>query len=111
MAGATGLVRVVADLCAFLAPIPEFDGGVHVRIALKAPHFTVVPEIAESTDLIATVPSYVIQRSRARPMLKMLELPYPMPRFEVKQGWRQCNHDDVANRWLRGVTSERFTKT
>ena len=62
-------------------------------------------------DLIATVPSYVIQRARARPMLKMLELPFPVPHFEVKQGWRQCNHDDVANRWLRGVTSERFTKT
>jgi DNA-binding transcriptional LysR family regulator len=81
------------------------------RIALKVPHFTVVPEIVESTDLIATIPSYLLQRTQSRSDLKMLELPFPVPRFEVRQFWHQRNHDDVANRWLRGVISELFTRT
>lgn len=80
------------------------------RIALRVPHFTVVPDIVQSTDLIATVPSYVI-KGQHYPELKMVKLPFTVPRFEVKQYWHQRNQDDAANRWLRGVLAELFTQT
>jgi DNA-binding transcriptional LysR family regulator len=80
------------------------------RVALRVPHFTVVPDIVQATDLIATVPSYVIRHTQPRPDLKMLQLPLPVPRFEIKQFWHQRNHDDAANRWLRAVVAELFTQ-
>jgi DNA-binding transcriptional LysR family regulator len=82
--------------------------GLSRRVALRVPHFTVVPNIVESTDLIATVPSYVVQNSPSRPGLKMLPPPMDLPRFEVKQFWHQRSHKEPANRWLRGVMAQLF---
>ncbi len=82
--------------------------GLSRRIALRVPHFMVVPDIVESTDLIATVPSYVIRHSASRDGLKMLQLPIDLPQFEVKQFWHQRSHEDPANRWMRGVIAQLF---
>ncbi len=82
--------------------------GLSRRIALRVPHFMVVPDIVESTDLIATVPSYVIRHSAIRQGLKMLQLPIELPQFEVKQFWHQRSHEDPANRWMRGVIADLF---
>ncbi|MBL0419368.1 LysR family transcriptional regulator [Ramlibacter sp. AW1] len=80
------------------------------RVALRVPHFMVVPNIVQSTDLIATVPGYVIKHTPPRPELKTVQLPFTVPRFEVKQYWHQRNQDDVANRWLREVVAGLFTQ-
>lgn len=84
------------------------ERGLTRRVALRVPHFMVVPDILQSTDLIATLPSYVIRHSSPRPGLKMLQLPIEVPQFEIKQFWHQRSHDDPANRWLRGVFGELF---
>lgn len=81
------------------------------RVALRVPHFMVVPEIVRSTDLLATLPSYVIQHLSTRAGLKLLQLPIDVPRFEIKQFWHQRSHTDPANRWLRGVFAELFKQT
>ncbi len=82
--------------------------GLSRRIALRVPHFMVVPEIVQQTDLLATVPSYVMAFIPAMPRIKMLRLPVETPRFEIKQFWHQRSHNDVANKWLRGVIAELF---
>jgi DNA-binding transcriptional LysR family regulator len=82
--------------------------GLSRRVTLRVPHFTVVPNIVESTDLIATLPSYVIQHSPSRTGLKMLPPPMDLPGFEVKQFWHQRSHKEPANRWLRGLIAELF---
>lgn len=84
------------------------EQGLNRRIALRVPHFMVVPEIVRLTNLIATLPSYVIRHMPPTPGLKMLELPIDVPEFEIKQFWHQRSHDDSANRWLRGVVTELF---
>lgn len=81
---------------------------VNRRVALRVPHFMVVPDVVQSTDLIAIVPSYVIRHTPPRPQLKMLQLPFEVPRFEVKQFWHRRNHEEAANRWLRGVVTKLF---
>lgn len=85
------------------------ERGLARRIALRVPHFMVVPEIVRSTDLIATVPGTVKNHLSSLQGLKMVPLPIEVPSFEVKQFWHELKHDDVANRWLRGVVSELFT--
>lgn len=78
------------------------------RVALRVPHFTVVSDILLSTDLVATLPSYVMRHMPHRPGLKMLQLPFETPTFEIKQFWHLRSHDDMANRWLRGVVLSLF---
>lgn len=86
------------------------DQGLSRRIALHVSHFMVVPELVQQTDLLATVPSYLIAYMRPMPRLKLLPLPLPIPtpRFEIKQFWYQRNHSDAANRWLRRLIGELF---
>lgn len=84
--------------------------GVKRRVALRVPHFMVVPDVVQATDFIATLPSYVIRYSRPRPGLKMLPLPVELPGFEVKQFWHARSHRDAGNRWLRNVIAEMFRK-
>lgn len=84
------------------------ERGLARRVALRVPHFMVVPEIVRSTDLLATLPSYVIRHLPSRSGLKPLQLPIEVPRFEIKQFWHQRSHTDPANRWLRGVFADLF---
>lgn len=84
------------------------ERGLARRFALRVPHFVVVPDIVQSTDLIATLPSYAIRHARPHAGLKLLPLPLEVPSFEIRQFWHQRNHDDPANRWLRGLISELF---
>ena len=86
------------------------DHGLRRRIALRVPHFMVVPEIVQKTDLLAIVPSYVMAYIRPMPKLKMLPLPIDTPRFEIKQFWHQRNHHDIANRWFRNIIAELFMR-
>lgn len=85
------------------------ERGLSRRIALRVPHFMVVPEIVQGTDLVATVPTAVRKLIRADLDLKMVPLPIEVPRFEVKQFWHELKNTDVANRWLRGEIAALFT--
>lgn len=80
--------------------------GMQRRIALRVPHFMVVPSIIQNTDLLVTVPSYVTTAMTPVRNVKALPLPFDVPTFEVKQFWHQRNHSDAANKWLRGLIAE-----
>lgn len=82
--------------------------GLKRRIALRVPHFTVVPTILQTTDFIATVPQQVVTRADTPRNLKMLPLPFDVPNFVIRQFWHQRNHHDDANRWLRGIVANLF---
>jgi DNA-binding transcriptional LysR family regulator len=84
------------------------EHGLARRVALRVPHFLAVPDIVQFTDLIATVPSYVVRATRPQPELKLLPLPLEAPRIEIRQFWHQRNNDDAGNRWLRGVIAHLF---
>jgi DNA-binding transcriptional LysR family regulator len=82
--------------------------GLRRRIALRLPHFLVVPDVVRSSDLIATIPSYVVRHSQPHG-IKMLPPPFEAPSFQVKQHWHERNHTDLGNRWLRSVVLELFS--
>jgi DNA-binding transcriptional LysR family regulator len=84
--------------------------GITRRVVLRVPHFTVVPAIVQQTDLITTLPSYVLSYTRNLPNLKAFKLPFAVPSYDIKQFWHERKHKDPANRWLRAVVSELFTK-
>lgn len=82
--------------------------GVTRRVVLRVPHFTVVPAIVQQTDLISTLPSYVLSYTRNLPNLKTFKLPFEVPSYDIKQFWHERKHQDPANRWLRALLSELF---
>src|SRR5688572_6552044 len=85
--------------------------GVARRIALRVPHFTVVPMVLERTDLILTLPARVARVFERRGRFKSLPPPVPMPAAEVAVHWHERFAGDPGNRWLREQIIELFSAT
>jgi DNA-binding transcriptional LysR family regulator len=83
--------------------------GVARRIALRVPHFTVVPMVLERTDLILTIPERVARVYERRGKFKTLPPPVPMPPAEVAVHWHERFESDPGNRWLREQIVELFS--
>ena len=82
--------------------------GLARRIALRVPHFTVVPMVLERTDLILTLPARVARVFERRGKLKALPPPVPIPPAEVAVHWHERFEADPGNRWLRELVIELF---
>jgi DNA-binding transcriptional LysR family regulator len=76
---------------------------IHRRIALQTPHFMSLPFIIAGTDLCATVPAAVGSSEAASGAIRMVEPPFPTPRFAVKQYWHRRFNADQRSRWLRDL--------
>jgi DNA-binding transcriptional LysR family regulator len=77
-------------------------------VALRVPHFVVVPLIVAGTDLIVSLPSRVAAASARLVKVKVHPLPIPIPSFEVSLYWHARVENDAANRWLRAAMLELF---
>jgi DNA-binding transcriptional LysR family regulator len=84
--------------------------GVTRRIALRVPHFTVVPMVLERTDLILTLPARVARVYERQGKLKTVPPPIPMPPAEVAVHWHERFEADPGNRWLREQIVELFAE-
>jgi DNA-binding transcriptional LysR family regulator len=82
--------------------------GVARRIALRVPHFTVVPMVLERTDLILTLPARVACVYESRGRFKSLPVPVPIPPADVGVHWHERFEADAGNRWLREQIVELF---
>nr|WP_315594204.1 LysR family transcriptional regulator [uncultured Cupriavidus sp.] len=85
------------------------ERGLKRKVALYVPHFLAVPDIVQSSDLIATIPSYMVRHCTPRLGVKILPLPFDVPSFDVKQFWHARNHQDAGNRWLRKQIADLFS--
>ena len=86
------------------------DAGLGERIAVRVPHFLVVPMILARTDLVVTVPSRVAALFAQTGNFKVLKLPLAMPGFEVRLHWHERYQQDPANSWLRQVMTELYAE-
>jgi DNA-binding transcriptional LysR family regulator len=84
--------------------------GLARRIALRVPHFTVVPMVLERTDLILTLPSRVARVYQQRGRFRSLPPPVPIPPADVAAHWHERYERDPGNRWLREMIMELFTE-
>jgi len=82
--------------------------GLSRRIALRVPHFTVVPMVLERTDLILTLPARVARVYERRGNFKALPPPVPIPPADVGVHWHERFEADAGNRWLREQIVELF---
>ena len=87
------------------------EQGVQRRELLHSPHFLSIPMVIAVTDLVVTVPAAVGEVFARIADVAVLEPPYTMPTFDLKQHWHRSQHDDPGNRWLRSIVLELFGET
>jgi DNA-binding transcriptional LysR family regulator len=80
--------------------------GLARRIALRVPHFTVVPMVLERSDLILILPLRVARVYEKRGNFKSLPPPVPIPPADVAVHWHERFEADPGNRWLRDLVVE-----
>ena len=75
--------------------------GLTRRIALRVPHFTVLPMVLERTDLVLTLPSRIARVFAKGQALKIFEPPVAIPPAEIAVHWHARSDGDSGMRWLR----------
>ena len=84
--------------------------GLNHRIALRVPHFTVVPMVLERTDLLLTLPSRVARVYEQGGRFKSLAPPIEIPPADIGVHWHERFDRDPGNRWLRELMVELFAQ-
>ncbi len=86
------------------------EQGLGGNIALRVPHFMVVPMILARTDLVCTVPWQLAQAFKAMGNFRVHEMPIAIPSFDVRLLWHVRFEQEPGNRWLREQLLARFAK-
>jgi DNA-binding transcriptional LysR family regulator len=82
---------------------------IHRRIVLTTPHFASAPIIVAQSDLVVTVPEPLARYfAGVSADLRVVGLPFDLPRIEMKQSWHRKFHHDDRNRWLRTLIYKLF---
>lgn len=76
------------------------------RVAVRLPNFLGVAFVIERTDLLVTIPARLGEMLAGRGAFTCYPVPFQLPEYVVKQHWHERYHDDLGNRWLRGVIRE-----
>jgi DNA-binding transcriptional LysR family regulator len=84
------------------------EHGVEENVALRVPHFVVIPLIVANTDLIVSLPAHVAEVSARLVKMKVHPLPISIPSFDVSLYWHPRVENDAANRWLRDALLQLF---
>ena len=80
------------------------------NVVLESPSFLGLGAIIGITDLIATLPRQIAETLGKSTSLRVVDCPFPVPTFDVKQHWNERFHHDAANRWLRGVAASLYMR-
>lgn len=84
--------------------------GLARRIALRVPHFMVVPMILARTDHMVIVPKGLVQAMAPLGRFKSLKLPVDIPDLEVKVHWHERFDQDPGVAWLRGLLIDLYAE-
>jgi DNA-binding transcriptional LysR family regulator len=74
------------------------------KVRYSVPSFLLMPEILETDDLVAVVPSRLLGESTRQ--LVVLKPPVELPGFDVIAVWHPRVDKDIAHRWLRNRLAE-----
>jgi DNA-binding transcriptional LysR family regulator len=69
------------------------------KVRYSVPNFLLLPEILQTDDLVAVVPSRLLRDNNRR--LVVLKPPVDVPGFDVIAVWHPRVDKDTAHRWLR----------
>lgn len=84
--------------------------GVRADQRYRVPHFTAVPYIVGSSDLVATVPQKLAERVAAPFKLAFIRPPLRLPMLQTNIFWHRRYHDDEGSQWLRALVVALFAE-
>jgi DNA-binding transcriptional LysR family regulator len=82
---------------------------VHRRVVLRVPSFLGVARIVAQTEFLVIVPRQLGNALAEQERVKVLEPPWPLPTYKVKQHWHQRFNLDAGNIWLRKTMAALFS--
>ena len=84
--------------------------GVKADSRFRVPHFTAVPYIVSSSDLVVTVPQKLAERAAAPFALEWVTPPLDLPPLQTNIFWHRRFNQDPGNAWLRGLLADVFAE-
>ena len=79
------------------------------RVVLRVPSFLGVARIVAQTEFIVIVPRLLGNALASQERVQILEPPWPLPPYKVKQHWHERFNADAGNIWLRRTMAELFS--
>ena len=79
------------------------DLGLKRNISIFTRHYQMPALIAESNDLIATLPTRIAKLQAAKSNLVIMQPPFEIPEFELKMAWSPLLHHNAAHQWVRNL--------
>jgi DNA-binding transcriptional LysR family regulator len=70
------------------------------KVTLRVPHFSVLPQVVATTDLLLTIPSRMARMFSAQHPVRAFDLPFDVREIDVMLRWHEHSGDIVAQRWL-----------
>ena len=82
--------------------------GLRRNVVASLSSFLSVARIVAHTELIVIVPAILGKVLATQEPVKLLEPPFELPAYAVKQHWHERFHADAGNAWLRRTLAELF---
>jgi len=84
--------------------------GIAPATRFRVPHFTAVPYIVSSSDLVVTVPQKLAERAGLPFALEWATPPLDLPPLQTNIFWHRRFNQDPGNVWLRGLLADVFAE-
>ena len=73
------------------------------KVSLEVSHFSILPSVLAKTGLIAILPYKIATFFSESNPLKIYELPFTVPAFEVALHWQSRHNQSLSHRWFRNL--------
>lgn len=84
--------------------------GIGASSRFRVPHFTAVPYIVGSSDLVVTVPQKLAERAALPFGLEWVVPPLDLPALQTNIFWHRRFNQDPGSQWLRGLLADVFAE-
>jgi DNA-binding transcriptional LysR family regulator len=82
--------------------------GVHRDVVLHLSSFLGVARVVAETELLVIVPKMLGITIQMQEQVQILDLPFDIPSYAVKQHWHDRFHAELGNIWLRRTVADLF---
>jgi DNA-binding transcriptional LysR family regulator len=84
-----------------LADVGMRLAGMQTKVAMTVSHYTCVPGLVESTDLLALLPRFYAESAASRHRLEIRDLPFPAEPVKYELVWHDRSERSAALTWFR----------
>lgn len=75
--------------------------GLERRVAVVVPNFLAAPFTVAATDLLLSLPRRIAEACIKSSPLKIVEVPFGLPAYDLIMAWHPLRDKDPAHLWLR----------